>query len=115
MHKKAIANARKFLTDAEEFLEDLVILILAICVILVLIASIGTLLGYPSFASTSKLKEVSMLLFPWVAMLAGMLIFRELWLLRRTVERIEIRKLIEFLSSFEEGYKNKEKRRGRKK
>ncbi len=114
MHKKALVNTRRFLTEAEEFLEDFVILILGICVILVLIASIGTILGYPSFASVSKLKEVSILLFPWVAMLAGMLIFRELWLLRRSIERIEIRKLIEFLSSFEEEYENK-KRRGRKK
>jgi len=106
-----VDKIKKFLFIAEEFVEDLILILLSI-VIIVLSLSALTVLGtnipvevservekiaelLPYLTFLAKAEYFASLVFPWVIMLIGILLFRELWLLRRAIERLEFKKLLE--------------------
>ena len=106
-----IARVKRFMLLAEEFLEDFIIILLSIVIIILSLSALSVLAVemptevseraqaiaelLPRLNFLAKAEYFAALLFPWVAMLIGLLVFRELWLLRRAIERIEFRKLLE--------------------
>ncbi len=117
-----VRKVRKFLETAEEFIEDFVLILLSITVIILSVSAITVLTTsiptevaqrtetimklLPTVNFLAKAEYFASLMFPWVAMLIGLLIFRELWFLRKAIERIELRKLLESTET-------KRKKRGR--
>lgn len=106
-----VQKIRKFLTGAEEFIEDLILILLSIVIIVLSLAALSVLATstpaevsqrtqtlanlLPQLSFLAKAEYFATLMLPWVLMLIGLLIFRELWFLRKAIERIEFRKLLE--------------------
>ena len=106
-----VNKIRKFLSVAEEFIEDLILIFLSIVVIVLSLSALTVLATsipaevsertqriaelLPHLTFLAKAEYFASLILPWVLMLIGILIFRELWFLRRAVERLEFRKLLE--------------------
>ncbi len=106
-----VRKIRKFLEAAEEFIEDFILILLSITVIILSVSAITVLTTsipskvaqrtetimklLPTLNFLAKMEYFAALVFPWVVMLIGLLLFRELWFLRRSIERIEFRKLLE--------------------
>ncbi len=111
----AVRKVRKFLTTAEEFLEDLILILLSLVIVILSVSALAVLASgapaevsqraeqlsqtLPQLTFLAKAEYFATLVFPWVLMLIGLLIFRELWFLRRAIERIEFRKLLESAST----------------
>lgn len=106
-----VQRIRKFLSTAEEFLEDLILILLSIVIIVLSLSALTVLATnipaevsqrtqiiselLPQLTFLAKAEYFASLILPWVLMLIGILIFRELWFLRRAIERLEFRKLLE--------------------
>lgn len=106
-----VQRIRKFLSTAEEFLEDLILILLSIVIIVLSLSALTVLATnipaevsqrtqiiselLPQLTFLTKAEYFASLILPWVLMLIGILIFRELWFLRRAIERLEFRKLLE--------------------
>jgi purine-cytosine permease-like protein len=106
-----VKRIKEFLERAEIFLEDFILVLLSIVVIILSISALLVLTTQipaevhervetlknllPHLNFLAKAEYFASLILPWIVMIVGLLIFRELWMIRRALERIEIRKMIE--------------------
>ncbi len=91
-----VKKTRKFLGTAERFVEDVILIVLSLFVIFLSISALGVLSAAEGLGRTDvcelagsgivgKAEFFAQLVGPWVAMIVGLLIVRELWLIRRTL------------------------------
>ncbi len=95
MEKKSL-RIRRFFEEIEVLLEDIVIAIFAVLAIIVLFASIGALANAESLANAIASGQYNSIvafmitgyaILPWMLILGIMLIARDLWIIRRFIER----------------------------
>ncbi|MBU5557848.1 MAG: hypothetical protein QW751_01540 [Candidatus Aenigmatarchaeota archaeon] len=98
-----IAKLHEALTRLEEIIENTVLLLLSIFVIVLAIVALAVFATQPpaglaeriavigaiaSLGFLAKAEYFATLLLPWLLMIIGLLVARELWLLRRRIEGI---------------------------
>lgn len=99
----SIRTLRELLLRAEEIAEDVILILLSIFVIVLAVAALAVLSTQPpagvaeraatigviaSLGFLAKAEYFAALLLPWLLIIIGLLIGRELWLLRRRMEGI---------------------------
>jgi hypothetical protein len=103
------------LTRLEIIVENTVLLLLSIFVIILAVAALAVLATQPpagiaertavigaiaSLGFLAKAEYFAALMLPWVAMIIGLLIAREMWMLRRRMEGIHFEVVMHRLSAF---------------
>jgi hypothetical protein len=98
-----VVKIQNWLARAEEIIEDVILAILSVFVIILAISAIaimgtqtpvalaervGALESIMQLGFLAKAEYIAALLTPWIAMIIGLLIARELWLSRRRLEGI---------------------------
>jgi len=101
--KMVLKNLRDAITRLEEIAEDTLLLLLSIFVVILAVAALAVLATQPpagleqraavigaiaSLGFLAKAEYFAALMLPWLAMVIGLLIAREMWLLRRRMEGI---------------------------
>ncbi|NOZ81874.1 MAG: hypothetical protein GXO63_01865 [Candidatus Micrarchaeota archaeon] len=93
---KKIRKARDFLGRAEKFVEDFILVLLSLFLLVLSISALAVLSAeVPSVDGEkvclensgflTKAEYFAGLVAPWVGMIIGLLVARELWLIRRTL------------------------------
>lgn len=98
-----LGKLHEALTRLEDIVENTVLLLLSIFVIVLAVAALAVLATQPpagiaervavigaiaSLGFLAKAEYFAALLLPWLVMIIGLLIAREMWLLRRRIEGI---------------------------
>lgn len=113
---------RSFLRNAERIAEDLILILLSVFVIILAVSALMVLASEPpsltekemviagitKLGFLAKAEYFAALLLPWVAMIIGLLIARELWLVRRAIQGVHLETILRRIE------KRKVKRRKRK-
>lgn len=98
----AFKKIQDWLATAEIFIEDLILVLLSIFLIILAISALVVLGGGAPVSEErvtaisalmqasflAKAEYFAMLILPWMLMIIGLLLARELWLLRRRIEGI---------------------------
>ncbi len=119
----ALKELRDVLTRAEEIAEDVILMLLSIFIIVLAVAALAVLSTQPAalgeraamigaiatLGFLAKAEYFAALLMPWMVIIIGLLIGRELWLLRRRMEGIHFEVILHRI-----GTKPKTRSRGRK-
>lgn len=99
-----VKKIRDFLGKAEEIVEDLVLILLSVFVIILAVAALMVLASEPpslteralvisgitQLGFLAKAEYFAALLLPWVGMIIGLLIAREVWLVRRAIQGLHL-------------------------
>lgn len=115
-----VRKVRNFLATAEEFVEDLILILLSIFVIILAVSALLTLAtqapdltereqtiaGISQLGFLAKAEYFATLILPWVLMIIGLLLARELWLIRRSLQGIHFENIMKRIKP----KKNKRKR-----
>lgn len=96
-----LKKIRDFLGSAEELIEDLILILLSIFVIILSVSALAVLATQPSSDRTATIAQIipqlsflakaeyfAALMLPWVLMIIGLLIARELWLIRKSLQGV---------------------------
>ena len=109
-----VVRFQNWLYRAEEILEDVILAILSVFVIILAISAIaimgtqtpaglvervGALEAIMQLGFLAKAEYIAALLTPWIAMIIGLLIARELWLSRRRLEGIHFEMVLNRVKS----------------
>ncbi len=100
----AVKKIRDFLGRAEEIVEDLILILLSVFVIILAVSALIVLASAPpslterelvissitQLGFLAKAEYFAALLLPWVAMIIGLLVARELWLVRRAIQGVHL-------------------------
>jgi purine-cytosine permease-like protein len=121
-----VKRLREFLHTAEEIIEDLIVVLLSIFLIILSICALSVLATQipadvseraqviaqllPQLNFLAKAEYFASLVLPWVIMIIGLLVIRELWLMRRTLERMHLEKILERIERLEKPKKKARKR-----
>ncbi len=96
-----LKKIRDFLGSAEEIVEDLILILLSVFVIILAISALAVLATQPSSDRTATIAQIipqlsflaraeyfAALMLPWVLMIIGLLIARELWMMRKSLQGV---------------------------
>lgn len=102
-----LRKVRGFLGSAEELVEDLILILLSIFVIILAISALAVLATQPTTDRTAAIAQIipqlsflgraeyfAALMLPWVLMIIGLLIARELWMIRKSIHGLHIEVLM---------------------
>jgi|GEM_PF-4273001 len=102
-----LRKIRGFLGSAEELVEDLILILLSIFVIILAISALAVLASQPSSDRTAAIAQIipqlsflaraeyfAALMLPWVMMIIGLLIARELWMMRKSIHGLHVEVLM---------------------
>lgn len=95
-----IKKLQTFLATAEEIVEDLILILLSIFVIILAVSALLVLSTPAPQITTERIAAITQLNFlgkaeyfaalmlPWMLIIIGLLVAREMWLLRRRIESV---------------------------
>lgn len=122
-----LKKIRDFLGSAEEIVEDLILILLSIFVIILAISALAVLATQPATDRTAVIAQIipqlsflaraeyfAALMLPWVLMIIGLLIARELWMMRKTLHGMHVEVLMRRMRE-EKPKEEKPAMRGRRK
>ncbi len=102
-----LKKVRGFLGSAEELVEDLILILLSVFVIILAVAALAVLATQPSSDRTAAIAQIipqlsflgkaeyfAALMLPWVLMIIGLLVARELWLIRKSIHGLHVEVLM---------------------
>lgn len=110
-----LGKLHEALTRLEEIVENTVLLLLSIFVIILAVAALAVLATQPPAGVTERAAVIgaiaslgflaraeyfAALMLPWLLIIIGLLVARELWLLRRRMEGIHFEVVLHRLRSF---------------
>ncbi len=98
-----LKKIRDFLGSAEELVEDLILILLSVFVIILAISALAVLATQPATDRTAAIAQIipqlsflaraeyfAALMLPWVMMIIGLLIARELWMMRKSIHGMHV-------------------------
>ncbi len=115
-----------FLGTAEKFIEDLILVLLSVFVIILSVSALLVLSTTPSANNNQLLSLISHLSFinraqyfvalivPWVLMIIGLLLARELWMIRRTLQSMHLENVLKRILDSEKNQTAKKSTKKRK-
>lgn len=96
-----LKKIRGFLGSAEELVEDLILILLSVFVIILAISALAVLATQPTSDRTAAIAQIipqlsflaraeyfAALMLPWVLMIIGLLIAREIWMIRKSLQGV---------------------------
>jgi len=103
----SLKRVRGFLGSAEEIVEDLILILLSVFVIILAISALAVLASQPTSDRTAAIAQIipqlsflaraeyfAALMLPWVMMIIGLLIARELWMMRKSIHGLHVEVLM---------------------
>lgn len=116
----SLKRVRGFLGSAEELVEDLILILLSIFVIILAISALAVLATQPATDRTAVIAQIipqlsflaraeyfAALMLPWVLMIIGLLIARELWMMRKSIHGLHVEVLMRRMREEPKGEKPK--------
>ncbi len=98
-----LKRIRGFLGSAEEIVEDLILILLSIFVIILAISALAVFATQPTSDRTAAIAQIipqlsflaraeyfAALMLPWVLMIIGLLVARELWMIRKSIHGVHL-------------------------
>lgn len=102
-----LRKVRGFLGSAEELVEDLILILLSIFAIILAISALAVLATQPTTDRTAAIAQIipqlsflgkaeyfAALMLPWVLMIIGLLVARELWMIRKSIHGLHVEVLM---------------------
>jgi uncharacterized membrane protein len=102
-----LKRVRGFLGSAEELVEDLILVLLSIFVIILAVSALMVFATQPTSDRTAVIAQIipqlsflaraeyfAALMLPWVLMIIGLMVARELWMMRKTLHGLHVEVLM---------------------
>ncbi len=102
-----LKKIRGFLGSAEEIVEDLILILLSIFVIILAVSALAVFATQPTSDRTAVIAQIipqlsflakaeyfAALMLPWVLMIIGLLVARELWMIRKSIHGMHVEVLM---------------------
>lgn len=115
-----IKKIRGFLGSAEEIVEDLILILLSVFVIILSVSALAVLATQPTSDRTAMIAQIvpqltflgkaeyfAALMLPWVLMIIGLLVARELWMIRKTLHGMHLEVVMKRIEEKSTGRKKK--------